>query len=89
MGMLDYDWDTLYAVAEKYLKNYDEDIRVDTAIARYDRGPQVDAVLPVKGKKEVLQKLRSDRRIIIRRGYIENGVRFARLSLRCDINANA
>ena len=82
MGMLDYDWDTLYAVAEKYLKNYDEDIRVDTATTRYIRGPQVDAVLPVKGKKEVLRKLRSDKNIIIRRGYIENGVRFARISIK-------
>lgn len=89
MGMLDYDWNALYIEAERYLKNYDEDIRVDTAIARYDRGPQVDAVLPLKGKKEVLRKLRSDRRIIIRRGYTENGVRFARISLRCDINVNA
>ena len=89
MGMLDYDWNALYFEAERYLKNYDEDIRVDTAIARYDRGPQVDAVLPLKGKKEVLQKLRSDKNIIIRRGYTENGVRFARISLRCDINVNA
>lgn len=89
MGMLDYDWNALYIEAEQYLKNYDKDIRVDTAIARYDRGPQVDAILPLKGKKEVLQRLKSDRRIIVRRGYTENGMRFARLSLRCDINANA
>lgn len=89
MGMLDRDWDSLYVEAARYLKNYDEDIRVDTAIARYDRGPQVDAVLPLKGKKEVLRKLRSDKRIIVRRGYTENGVRFARISLRCDINVNS
>lgn len=89
MGMLDYDWDSLYVEAAGYLKNYDKDIRVDTTTARYDRGPQVDAILPLKGKKEVLQRLKSDRRIIVRRGYTENGMRFARLSLRCDINANA
>lgn len=89
MGMLDCDWGALYAAAEKYLKNYDEDIRVDTTTARYDRGPQVDAILPLKGKKEVLRKLRSDRHIIVRRGYSENGTRFARISLRCDINLNA
>lgn len=89
MGMLDYDWNALYIEAEQYLKNYDKDIRVDTVIARYDRGPQVDAILPLKGKKEVLQRLKCDRRIIVRRGYTENGARFARLSLRCDINANA
>ena len=82
MGMLDYDWDTLYAAAEKYLKNYDEDIRVDTAIARYDRGPQVDAILPLKGKKAALRKLKSDKNIIIRRGYTENGMRFARISIK-------
>lgn len=82
MGMLDYDWNALYIEAERYLKNYDEDIRVDTAIARYDRGPQVDAILPLKGKKEVLQRLKSDKRIIIRRGYTENGVRFARISIK-------
>lgn len=89
MGMLDYDWGALYAAAEKYLKNYDEDIRVDTTTARYDRGPQVDAILPLKGKKEVLRKLRSDRHIIVRRGYSENGARFARISLQCNINVNA
>lgn len=87
MGMLDYDWNALYIEAERYLKNYDKDIRVDTATARYDRGSQVDAILPLKGKKEVLQKLRRDKNIIIRRGYTENGARFARISLRCDINA--
>lgn len=87
MGMLDYDWDSLYVEAAGYLKNYDKDIRVDTTTARYDRGPQVDAILPLKGKKEVLQKLRRDKNIIIRRGYTENGARFARISLRCDINA--
>ena len=87
MGMIDYDWNELYIEAERYLKNYDKDIRVDTAVARYDRGPQVDAILPLKGKKEVLQKLRRDKNIIIRRGYTENGARFARISLRCDINA--
>lgn len=82
MGMLDYDWDALYVKAEKYLKNYDEDIRVDTTTTRYDRGPQVDAILPLKGKKEVLQRLKSDRRIIFRRGYTENGIRFARISVK-------
>ena len=87
--MLDYDRNALYIEAERYLKNYDKDIRVDTTTARYDRGPQVDAILPLKGKKEVLQRLKCDRRIIVRRGYTENGIRFARLSLRCDINANA
>ena len=89
MGMLDYDWNALYVEAERYLKNYDKDIRVDTTTARYDRGPQVDAILPLKGRKEVLQRLKSDKRIIVCRGYTENGIRFARLSLRCDINANA
>lgn len=89
MGMLDYDWDSLYVEAARYLKNYDEDIHVDTTTTRYDRGPQVDAILPLKGKKEVLKRLKSDKRIIVRRGYTENGVRFARLSLRCGINANA
>lgn len=84
MGMLDYDWNALYIEAEQYLKNYDKDIRVDTAIARYDRGPQVDAILPLKGKKEVLQRLKSDRRIIVRRGYTENGMRFARISVICE-----
>lgn len=82
MGMLDYDWDSLYVEAEKYLKNYDEDIRVDTTTARYIRGPQVVAILPRKGKKEVLQKLRSDRRIIVLRGYMENGVRFVRIAVK-------
>ena len=82
MGMLDYDWNALYIEAERYLKNYDKDIRVDTATARYDRGPQVDAVLPLKGKKEVLQKLRRDKNIIFRNGYSENGARFARISLK-------
>lgn len=83
--MLNYDWNALYIEAERYLKNYDKDIRVDTAIARYDRGwPQVDAILPLKGKKEVLQKLRNDKNIIIRRGYTENGVRFARISVICE-----
>ena len=53
MGMLDCDWDSLYVEAARYLKNYDEDIRIDTTTARYDRGPQVDAILPLKGKKEV------------------------------------
>lgn len=89
MGMLDYDLDSLYVEAARYLKNYDEDIRVDTTTARYDRGPQVDAILPLKGKKEVLRKLRSDRHIIVRRGYSENGARFARISLQCNINVNA
>lgn len=56
MGMIDYDWNELYIEAERYLKNYDKDIRVDTTIARYDRGPQVDAILPLKGKKEVLHR---------------------------------
>lgn len=89
MGMLDYDWNSLYVEAARYLKNYDEDIRVDTTTARYDRGPQVDAILPLKEKKEVLQRLKSDKHIIVRRGYTENGVRFVRISLRCDINVNA
>ena len=89
MGMLDYDWNALYIEAERYLKNYDEDIRVDTTTARYDRGPQVDAILPLKEKKEVLRKLRSDRHIIVRRGYSENRARFARISLQCNINVNA
>ena len=84
MGMLDYDWDSLYVEAARYLKNYDEDIRVDTTTARYDHGPQVDAILPLKGKKEVLQKLRNDKRIIVRRGYTENGIRFARISVICE-----
>lgn len=88
MGMLDYDWDSLYVEAERYLKNYDMDIRVDTTTTRYDRGPQVDAILPLKGKKAVLQKLRNDKNIIVRRGYTEDGVRFARISLRCNENAN-
>lgn len=88
MGMLDYDWNSLYVEAERYLKNYDKDIRVDTTTTRYDRGPQVDAILPLKGKKEVLQKLRNDKNIIVRRGYTEDGVRFARISLRCNENAN-
>lgn len=80
--MLDCDWDALYVKAENYLKNYDEDIRVDTTTARYDRGPQVDSILPLKGKKEVLQRLKSDRHIIFRRGYTENGERFARISVK-------
>ena len=80
--MLDYDRNALYIEAERYLKNYDEYIRVDSTTARYDRGPQVDAILPLKGKKEVLQRLKCDRRIIVRRGYTENGVRFARLSIK-------
>ena len=84
MGMLDCDWGALYAAAEKYLKNYDEDIRVDTTTARYDRGPQVDAILPLKGKKAVLQKLRNDKNIIVRRGYTEDGVRFARISIKAQ-----
>lgn len=75
--------------ALQLVENYDEDIRVDTTTARYDRGPQVDAILPLKGKKEVLQRLKSDKHIIIRRGYTEDGVRFARISLRRDINVNA
>lgn len=82
MGMLDYDWDSLYVEAARYLKNYDEDIRVDTTTTRYIREPQVDAILPLKGKKEVLQRLRNDRRIIVRRGYTENGERFARISVK-------
>ena len=82
MGMIDYDWNELYIEAERYLKNYDEDIRVDTTTTRYIRGPQVDAILPLKGKKEVLQRLKSDKRIIIRRGYTENGIRFARISIK-------
>lgn len=82
MGMLDYDWDLLYVKAEKYLKNYDNDIRVDTTTARYCCGPQVDAILPLKGKKEVLQRLKSDRRIIVLRGYTENGVHFVRIAVK-------
>lgn len=84
MGMLDYDWNSLYVEAERYLKNYDEDIHVDTTTTRYDRGPQVDAILPLKGKKAVLQKLRNDKNIIVRRGYSENGVRFARISIKAQ-----
>lgn len=84
MGMLDYDWGSLYVEAERYLKNYDMDICVDITTTRYDRGPQVDAILPLKGKKEVLQKLRNDKRIIVRRGYTENGIRFARISVICE-----
>lgn len=84
MGMLDCDWDSLCVEATRYLKNYDEDIRIDTTTARYDRGPQVDAILPLKGKKEVLRKLKSDKRIIVRRGYTENGMRFARISVICE-----
>lgn len=82
MGMLDYDWNALYIEAEQYLKNYDKDIRVDTTTARYVRGPQVDAILPLKGKKEVLQRLKSDKRIIVRRGYTEDGMRFVRISIK-------
>lgn len=82
MGMLDYDWNSLYVEAARYLKNYDEDIHVDTTTTRYDRGPQVDAILPLKGKKAVLQKLRNDKNIIIRRGYTEDGIRFARISIK-------
>ena len=82
MGMIDYDWDSLYVEAAGYLKNYDKDIRVDTTTARYVRGPQVDAILPLKGKKDVLQRLKSDKRIIVRRGYTENGMRFARISIK-------
>ena len=82
MGLVDCDLDALYIAAEKYLKNYGKDIRVCTTTARYIGGPQVDAVLPLKGKKEVLQKLRRDKNIIFRNGYSENGVRFARISLK-------
>ena len=82
--MLDCDWDALYVEAARYLKNYDMDIRVDTTTTRYDRGPQVDAILPLKAKKEVLQRLKSDKNIIIRRGYSENGARFVRISIKAQ-----
>ena len=78
----------LYIEAERYLKNYDKVIRVDTTTTRYNRWPQVDAILPLKGKKEILQKLRNDKNVIIRRGYSENGVRFARISVICEVNKN-
>ena len=88
MGMLDYDWNALYIEAERYLKNYDKDIRVDITTTRYDHGPQVDAILPLKGKKEVLKRLKSDKNIIFRNGFSENGARFVRISLRCNENTN-
>ena len=81
MGLQSYDWNRLYDRAQAYLQRYDPEIQVDRNTQTFFQSPQVDASFPLKGKKLLLEKLKKDTQIRIRRGFCANGVRHARISV--------
>jgi len=81
MGMQSYDWNVLYDLAQTYLQRYDPEIQVNKGTQTFYRSPQVDASFPAKGKKKLLEELKRDPQIIIRRGSNVNGVRYAQIAV--------
>lgn len=82
MGIQSYDWDILYDRAQRYLRRYDPEIRINRGTQTFYRSPQVDASFPMKGKKKLLETLKKDPQIVIRRGSNMNGVRYAQIAVR-------
>lgn len=81
MGIRNYDWNDLYDCAQSYLQCYDPEIQVDRGTQTFYRSPRVDASFPMKGKKKLLEKLKADPQIAIRRGSNVHGVRHARIAV--------
>ena len=81
MGIQSYDWNVLYDRAQQYLQRYDPEIRINRGTQTFYHSPQVDASFPMKGKKKLLEKLKADRQITIRRGSNVNGIRYARIAV--------
>lgn len=81
MGINSYDWSVLYRAAQKYLQNYDPDIRVDTGTQTFACSPLVDASFPSKGKKSLIEQLKKDPQIRMRRGCNVHGIRYTRIAI--------
>lgn len=81
MGIDSYNWNVLYDLAQTYLQRYDPEIQINRGTQTFYHYPIVDASFPAKGKKKLLEELKMDSRIIIRRGSNVNGMRYAQIGV--------